>query len=133
MGPEQFSGTSDAAKFEQFKLIYDYIKFHIGLYLATPPIFSIVAESFSVKDRPGFQVGLAAMIVVYLISGIHAGLFMGRYVNAPWTHEFLTQVKEELYSDFRRNMHHTLYWIGLGCGFLGLMVSIVSQHCGGHW
>src|SRR5579872_4833371 len=96
-------------KLEQFKLIYDYIKFHIGLYLATPPVFSIVAESFKVKDKLGFQLGLGAMIVVYLISGISAGRFMGKYINSPWTEDFLTKVKCDLFSDDRRNMHHTLY------------------------
>ena len=34
---------------EQMKLVYDYIKFHIGLYLATPPVFVIVADSFGVS------------------------------------------------------------------------------------
>jgi hypothetical protein len=43
--------VTDLAQFEQFKLIYDYIKFHIGLYLATSPIIANVAESFDVKTR----------------------------------------------------------------------------------
>jgi hypothetical protein len=68
--------------FEQMKLVYDYIKFHIGLYLATPPVFAIVAESFDVKPCRPFQIGLGLMIVVYVISGISASWFMGTYQYA---------------------------------------------------
>jgi len=122
-------GGSETDRLEQFKLVYDYIKFHIGLYLATPPIFAIVAESFGVKDRLAFQVGLGLMILIYLISGIHAGIFMGRYVNSPWAADFLKKVEMPLFSDFRRTMHHTLYWIGLSCGLVGSVLSIIGKHC----
>jgi hypothetical protein len=28
-------------RLEQFKLVYDYIKFHMGLYIATPPVLHL--------------------------------------------------------------------------------------------
>lgn len=124
-------GASNTDRVEQFKLIYDYIKFHIGLYLATPPVFSIVAESFGVKDKFWFQIGLGIMIVVYLVSGIHAGLFMGKYINEPWTDDFLDRAQDDLFSNFRRNMHHTLYWIGLLFGLVGLICSILAKYWSG--
>jgi hypothetical protein len=66
--------------FEQMKLVYDYIKFHLGLYLATPPVFAIIAESFEVKELPLFQIGLGLMILTYAVSGASAGLFMGKFI-----------------------------------------------------
>jgi hypothetical protein len=130
---DNFLATSDSVRFEQFKLVYDYIKFHIGLYLATPPVFAVVAEAFEVNTRLAFRIGLGAMIVVYLVSGRDAGLFMGKYINVRWTDNFLTEVEKELYSPHRRYMHHTLYWIGLACGLLGLVISVVSRSFGCMW
>jgi hypothetical protein len=46
---KELNGSDPQVRLEQFKLVYDYIKFHIGLYLATPPVFAIVAESFRGK------------------------------------------------------------------------------------
>lgn len=114
--------------FEQMKLVYDYIKFHIGLYLATPPAFAIVSESFDVKQHLLFQIGLVLMIIVYVISGVHAGFFMGRFINSRWTPETLAVFNKEAYTPTRRNMHHTLYWIGLGFGVAGLVAAVVCKH-----
>ena len=119
--------VSQADRLEQFKLVYDYIKFHIGLYLATPPIFAVIAESFSVKDYRMFQLGLFLMIGVYLISGISAGLFMGRYVNSPWQERFLSNLEKNTFAPSRRLMHHTLYWVGLALGLGGLTAALVEN------
>jgi hypothetical protein len=39
--------VSEADKREQLKLIYDYIKFHIALYLATPAALAVIADGRS--------------------------------------------------------------------------------------
>jgi len=116
-----------ADRLEQFKLIYDYIKFHMGLYLATPPVLAILADGFDVPDSSWFKIGLGAMILVYLASGIHAGLFMGQCVNEPWDEGFLNKIEKAIFSPFRRLMHHTLYWIGLGFGLVGLAIAIFKD------
>jgi hypothetical protein len=113
--------------FEQMKLVYDYIKFHLGLYLATPPVFVIVAESFDVKTSSMFQLGLVGMIVVYTLSGIHAGLFMGRFINERWTDATLREFEDAAYTNRRRNWHHTLYWVGLAIGLLFLAWAVVCK------
>jgi hypothetical protein len=41
---------------EQLKLVSDYIKFHMGLYLATPPVLVILAEGLGVTNS-GWWVG----------------------------------------------------------------------------
>jgi hypothetical protein len=99
--------------FEQMKLVYDYIKFHTGLYLATPPVFVIIAESFEVKTRILFQVGLVLMIIIYGISGAHAGFFMGRFINTKWDEKTLSNFGANAYSNTRRNMHHPCIGLGL--------------------
>ena len=117
--------------FEQMKLVYDYIKFHLGLYLATPPVFVIIAESFEVKPLILFQIGLVGMIVIYGLSGAHAGLFMGRYINTPWTEKTLSEFNAEAYTPRRRNWHHTTYWVGLAIGVLFLIAAVVCKHIPG--
>jgi len=117
--------------FEQMKLVYDYIKFHLGLYLATPPVFVIVAESFEVKTLVLFQIGLVSMIVIYGLSGAHAGFFMGKFINAQWTDTTLKQFNAVAYTARRRNWHHTSYWVGLAIGVLFLGAAVACKHiCG---
>jgi MFS family permease len=118
-------GSDPEMRLEQFKLVYDYIKFHIGLYLATPPVFAIVAESFSLKEQQWFRLGLVIMIAIYLVSGVSAGLFMGKYVNKRWG-EVLNF--DAAYTRNRRFMHHTLYWVGLVVGLLGLIAAYLFPH-----
>ena len=88
-------------KEEQFKLIYDYIKFHLGMYIATPLVIALLAEPFNVKASPWFQAGLGLMIVIYLISGAHAGLFMGRFINDPWEKDVLAEFESRAFKWLR--------------------------------
>jgi hypothetical protein len=55
---------TDTERREQFRLIYDYIKFHIGLYLSTPAVMALLADAFGVKKCPSFKYGLTGMIVL---------------------------------------------------------------------
>jgi hypothetical protein len=113
---------TDSNKLDHLKLVYDYVKFHIQLYLATPAVLVLVAEGLQVKQYRIFTFGLIGMILVYLAAGIHAGLFMGRHVNDPRQVDFLKRFEQDAFSSGRRFMHHFLYWLGLaiGVGCLGL-------------
>ena len=121
------SDVPTADRVEQFKLIYDYIKFHLGMYVATPPVFAIVAEAFDANNKRWFQIGLAAMIGIYVISGSHAGLFMARHINEPWSTNFLSRFEREAFSPIRRTMHHSLYWLGIAVGLVGLVLAILTK------
>jgi hypothetical protein len=125
------NGTILMNDFEQMKLVYDYIKFHLGLYLATPPVFAIIAESFRVTELILFQIGLVGMIVIYVLSGAHAGLFMGRFINTQWTTGTLEEFNRVAYTRSRRLWHHTLYWVGLAIGLLFLIAAIACKHIPG--
>ena len=113
-------------KFEQFKLVYDYIKFHMGLYLVTPPVLALLAEAFGVKDSSWFRWSLVASIVVYFISGVDAGIWMGKNINARWSPDFLEKIDKTMFTERRQFMHHTLYWVGLIIGLTGLFVAIFT-------
>lgn len=122
-------GLPEADRRDQLKLVYDYIKFHIGLYLATPAALAVIADGLGVKTSNAFVAGLIAAIAVYLGAGIHAGLFMSRHVNDPWQLDYLTRFESDAFSPNRRFMHHSLYWIGLVLGLVGLMVAVILKKC----
>ena len=118
------SPISDRAeRLQQYQLVYDYVKFHIGLYLATPPILVIVADGLGVSKNPWFVGATIVAIVTFLASGIHAALFMSRWINDKWNTGFLERFESEAFSGRRRFWHHTVYWIGLAVGLVGLVIS----------
>ena len=112
----------DERELDQLKLISEYIKFHIGLYLATPPLFVVVAQGLKVDDSTWWKWCLCVMMLIYLASGLSAGWFMGNYINLKWNDKRLADFAEEAYSPWRRFMHHWLYWIGLFVCLLGLFM-----------
>lgn len=83
---------------EQLKLISEYIKFHIGMYLATPPVLVIVAQGLKVDNSAWWIVGVCTMIIIYLVSGISAAWFMGNYINSRWDEKLLEAFDKEAYS-----------------------------------
>lgn len=112
---------------DQLKLVSEYIKFHIGLYVATPPVLTIVAQGLHVDKSSWWNACLSLMIAIYVASGIHAGWFMGTYINTRWDDALLAQFAAKTYSGWRRFWHHWLYWIGLTVGLIGLFVPLLKQ------
>jgi hypothetical protein len=50
MSEVKWGETVEAAdRRDQLRLVYDYIKFHIGLYLGTPAALSIIADALGVQ------------------------------------------------------------------------------------
>lgn len=109
---------------DQLKLISEYIKFHIGLYLATPPVLMVVAQGLKVEDNMWWIAGVCAMILIYIVSGISAAWFMGKYINSRWNEALLSAFADEAYSVKRRLLHHWLYWLGLLVGLSGLFIAV---------
>lgn len=113
---------------EQLKLVSEYIKFHIGLYLATPPVIVLLAQGVKADDSWLFVLFGSLMVLTYLISGISAGWFMGNYINKRWNPDLLKKFSADAYSVKRRFLHHWLYWVGLGLGFIGIIAGGID-----HW
>jgi hypothetical protein len=118
--------VEDADRRDQLKLVYDYIKFHIGLYIGTPAALSVIADALEVKKSGYFIVGLLVAIAIYIVAGIHAGLFMSRQINDPWQENYLSRFEAEAFSPTRRFMHHSLYWFGLAALVIGLLVAVLK-------
>src|SRR2546422_11115972 len=108
MGDEMTGPLDEGARREQFKLVYDYIKFHIGLYLATPTFIALIARAFSTEGKPAFQKALLVTMCIYLVAGIHAGWFMGRHINTKWETDYLIAFEKSAFTWTRRIVHHWL-------------------------
>ena len=102
-------------------LLYDYIKFHLGLYIATPPVLAIVATALGVSASPYFRRGMIGLIAVYFVAGVHASLTIANHINVSWKDDhYWSQFAKTADSPLRRFMHHYLYWIGLILGLGGI-------------
>lgn len=107
---------------EQLRQVCEYIKFHIGLYLATPPVIVLLADGLGVDTSRWFVRSIGLMMLIYIVSGISAGWFMGKYVNQPLSDDKTRrEFYNEAYSACRRFLHHWLYWLGLAVGIGGLL------------
>jgi hypothetical protein len=95
-------------------VLYDYIKFHLGLYIATPPVLAIVATALGVANTAVFQKGMIALAAIYFLAGVHASWTIATYVNVGWeTDQNWSDFGRQAGSSLRRLIHHYLYWIGL--------------------
>jgi hypothetical protein len=118
----------DSVRRDQLKLVYDYIKFHIALYLATPTALALIADAFEVKRSKPFAIGLILSALIFLVAGLSAALFMGRHIIRPWQNDYLIKFEKDAFSTCRVFFHHQLYWIGLLVGVLGLIWAIMTNH-----
>jgi hypothetical protein len=82
-----------------------------------------MADGLGVSKSPYFVATTIISICVFLASGIHAALFMSRWINDRWTNGFLERFESKAFLGRRRFMQHTVYWIGLAVGLLGLAIA----------
>ena len=102
-------------------LLYDYIKFHLGLYLATPPLLAIVATALGVETNTAFQKGMVALVVMYFVAGAQASWTIAKHINTDWAGDSTwIAFGEKAKSRVRRCIHHYLYWLGLIFGLGGM-------------
>jgi hypothetical protein len=110
-----------AHKLKHADLLYDYIKFHLGLYIATPPLLAVVASGLGVADKASFRHGMLCLVAICFIAGVHASWTVASRINTKWE-------SADLWLNFgnsagswpRRLVHHYLYWLGLLLGLLGM-------------
>ena len=110
---EHKSELPESIKLEQIRIVYDYIKFHIGLYLATPPVLWMVADAVGVEGNKLFFWAFMIMIVLFIVSGSHVSFFMTRNVLREWEEGYLEKLGGQFFSKRRLFIQHGLYWIGI--------------------
>jgi hypothetical protein len=112
----------DERNLKHSDLLYDYIKFHFGLYVATPAVLVIVATALGIEKNPYFQKGMIGLIAVFFLAGVHASWTIATYINVNWkTDQNWAEFGKKAGSCARRFMHHYLYWIGLIFGLGGIV------------
>ncbi len=120
-------GMSKAAiEWKHADLLYDYIKFHLGLYIATPPAFVIIAEGLGVSTSVPFLICMVILVITYFISGAAAGCLIARFINKKWNSDRKWRTfAHAAHSSRRRYIQHWLYWIGIVVGVLGVFLGMV--------
>jgi hypothetical protein len=113
---------------DQLKLLYDYIKFHIGLYVVTPPIVTKMAESLSVLSNGWTQLGLLFLLLTCVGSGALGGWFMTEFVNVDWSDAGRTElIKKLAFARWRRWGTHLPYYVGLAVSAIGILFAHYRQ------
>jgi len=103
----------DSEKRDQFKLVYDYMRLHLQLYVATPPVFALLAKNLDVAST-GVAWATGTMSGFYIIAGGDAAWRIGKCINEPWRgRAYLDVLQHHAFSRRRKFLNHTFYWLGL--------------------
>lgn len=124
------SQITEAERREQMRIVYDHIKFDIGLYIGTPAALAVVADGLQVKQSAIFASGLILCIAVFLLAGLNAMHFMTKHFLGRWREGYLEQFEAEAFSDRRMFMHHQMYWVGVSFGLTGLTAAFLASWFG---
>lgn len=104
---------------EQLKLLFDYTKFHIGLYVTlASALIALVNTEFgkALKLRPAL---IWAAVLFIALAGLAGGVIAS---SLPWF-ESIHSFKDTLIGPFRLRMmsgefwtylEHTSFWLGIG-------------------
>lgn len=104
--------------------LYDYIKFHLGLYIATPPAYGLLGEALNLTSKGAYKVGLVILVGTCLVAGLHASIFVTRYLFGHWTDlKRWHDMGEKAMDPQRRFFQHHIYWIALISALLCLVVA----------
>jgi hypothetical protein len=109
------NSAPDPVRLAQSDKLYDYIKFHLTMYLATPTALGIIGSALQIDKDSHFRVGLLGMIGANVIAGVSASWFLADHLFARWADMSRWYTLGEKGDDLlRKCLHHYLYWIGLG-------------------
>jgi hypothetical protein len=122
--------VTEAERREQMRIVYDHIKFDIGLYIGTPAALAVVADGLQVKQSPIFASGLILCIAVFLFAGLNAMHFMTKHFLGRWNEGYLERFEAEAFSGRRMFLHHQMYWVGVTCGLTGLTAAFLVSWFG---
>jgi hypothetical protein len=95
---------------EQVKQIYDYTKFHIGLYFTL--LTGLVALVTLSKKQNFEQSGkvLLAIILLLLVGGVAGALVASRIVYGPWTKECFDLQASGFWRKWEKQLTRNSWW-----------------------
>ena len=119
--------SSEDWKTKRSDTLYDYIKFHLGLYIATPTAYVLIGTSLGLTTQNAYIVGLMTLLATCLIAGIHASVFITDHLFEKWENlDRWHAMGEKSIDPKRRFLQHHLYWIGLILALICLAISYVN-------
>jgi hypothetical protein len=120
---------------EQLKLIYDYAKFHIGLY-ATVSAALIGVTTFNENLKKNYMGWLLAVLGCFLAAGIGGGLVAGHVVYSRWDNPLVKELLKGYFTPTLSSprawnrykwftfIEHYAFWLGLLLGIIGLIINL---------
>jgi hypothetical protein len=136
--PGQTAETNTTADYERVKLLFDYTKFHIGLYLT---LGGILVTAVGLKDNPiqFWAPSLWMAIISMTVAGFAGGMVASTLAECENLQTFMQQKTgpwecKLLTGRWWTRIEHTAFWIAIVCGLASVgacRFSIISkQWCG---
>ncbi len=124
------SQITEGVRRDQMNIVYDHIKFDIGLYIGTPAALAVVADGLQIKQSAIFAAGLILCIAVFLFAGLNAMQFITKHYLGRWSEGYLERFEAEAFRGRRMFLHHQMYWVGVSIGLLGLTAAYLASWFG---
>lgn len=126
------NGTQTSSKDEQLQLLFDYTKFHIGIYVALLAAIIGVLGKQDVRDNFRFMVPWLLTASVFLLVAGGAGALVGSSIPffssfeefskaklGPWKWKFIKGVA-------CTSVEHTAFWLAVFVTLVGLFVKALG-------
>ncbi|WP_224366075.1 hypothetical protein [Hyalangium versicolor] len=115
------SQPGDDAEFEKLKLLFDYTKFHVGIYLTVVGVLTgIVATSAKDFSFHFNRAWLISAIVFIVIAGIAGGVLLSsmcheRRLDLFWNKKLGPFGLRCWPAKWWASIEHTAFWVAIGC------------------
>jgi hypothetical protein len=118
----------DEFELEKLKRLFDYTKFHVGVYLTVAGIFAGLIAATAKEPRLPFKFDrgwLVAAIGLIALAGLSGGILASSMCHekshAEFWHKRIGPWRLNLWSaEAWTYVEHTAFWAGMGCAFLSL-------------
>jgi MFS family permease len=118
-------------KIEQLKQIYDYAKFHIGLYATVSTALIAIMSFVSNEAKARYRNYFIAVLICFLMAGIGGGLVASHIAYTDWSSPAASDMFAGFTTGTFENWHwsgykmasvveHYFFWLGIIIGVIGL-------------
>lgn len=131
----QPSEGSKAEELEKLKLLFDYTKFHIGLYTTLGTgLTAVLAADFAKAWRINLWL-LAISILAIAVAGFAGGVVTSSLTQHTSHHDFWKKKTGPFRAEWWTGetftyIEHTAFWIAVVAGLLAVVVGYLSPSAG---